>query len=162
MSLRKQQISKVALGVVLIVVSILIAIVILNAISAQYPENALPQLSVYYSGTENNLQLPLSHVQRDTYSWQFLFWNRQGGGQDLEIWREIIPAELQGNTQLALGFDISPQEVHVTLSSNEGPFEEMSGNLLVPNVVGTYVYCIDANFGEGKDVRYYVRIKVPW
>lgn len=162
MKLRKRQFTKVALGIVLVICSALLAVFVRNALEAAKPENALPQLTVYYNGTENNLRLPAAHIYRDAFSWRFLFWQRQGGGKDLEVWREIIPVDLLASTPLALGFDMQPQAVKVAIAYDEGAFQDIGGQLSVPNMAGTYVYRVDANFGKDRDVCYYVRIKVPW
>ena len=163
MKLRKQQLQRIAFGVALWVVVLFVAMVIQNGLAQQNPENALPTMSVYYHGRDGGAGgLPAEHIRRDSYEWRFLFWNKAWSGVDLEVWSEISPAPVQPNSALELGFSFEPKNVRVSMKTGGSDFVELGGALTAPDKVGTYTYKVDATWGNGKNVTYYFRIRIPW
>ena len=172
MKLRRVQLMRLLLGIAMIALAAFFAAVIRNALAQQEPQNALPSLTVIYSTAEDRILLPADVVRRDKYQWRFMFWRREGGGKDLEIWREIpAGAWVPPNSSLELQFSYPPKSVQVYLKDGEGDFALCEGELKAPSTPSSdqreekegagYVLRVDANWGEGRNITYYVKIRVP-
>lgn len=162
MKLRKQIATRIALGLALLLVAALVTIFINNALAQREPENSLPTMDVYYN-VEKGDRLPEDHIRRDRYTWQFLFWTREGGGLDLEVWRNIRPGLVQSGSPLELVFSVPPDSYDVSIMTGEGGnFIELGGTLTTPSEAGTYTYRVEAVWSENRRVEYYFRIEVPW
>lgn len=161
MKLRRRVWIRVAVGLACLVLAAFAASFIQNALAQLRPENALPTMDVYYDVDKGD-RLPVDHVRRDRFTWQFMFWVRSGGGLDLELWREIVPGYVQAGSNLELRFSIPAREVRVSRKDGEGEFVELAGQLTAPAESGEYTYKVEASWGTFKTVTYYFRIQVPW
>lgn len=164
MKLRRQQFLRVLLGLALMVAAGFMAAVIRNGLAQRNPQNALPSLQVIYSTSEDTIRLPVDVVRMDKYDWRFMFWQRSGGGKDLEAWREIeAGAWVPPNSAIHLQFTYQPKSVRVFIKAEESDFVELSGPLLAPgpSVDTEYTLRVEANWGTGRDITYYVKIRVP-
>lgn len=166
MKLRSQQIIRVVAFVLLIVLAAFGSYIILNALSFvqsfESPVNALPSMDVYYRGIEDGARLPTEYIRMDKYDWRFLFWQREGGGKDLEAWREIPNGGwIPPNADIDLFFSAEPKSVRTYIMAGESEFIEMGDDIIGPDVPGTYVLRVEGNWGAGKNATYYVKIRVP-
>ena len=175
MKLRRQQITRALLGLVLVVAAAFCAAVIRNALAQRDPLNALPIMTVVYSTSEDSIPLPADIVRRDKYDWRFMFWNRSGGGKDLEIWQEIqVSSWVAANSSLAMRFSMEPKDVQVevlvTGEDGQSSFIEYPADLVAPDNPaqliapgnpGDYVLKVNANWGKGRDITYYAKVSVP-
>lgn len=172
MKLRKQQLLRVVAFAMLIVLAAFSAAVINSGLSyiqaASEPLNSLPSMDVYYMGLEAGVRLPAEFIRLDKYDWRFMFWTRSGGGKDLEIWREIKEdGWIPPNTPIDFSFSFKPKSVRTFILAGElvegvNEFEEIpSDNLIGPDVPGIYTIRVEANWGAGKDVAYYIKVQVP-
>lgn len=166
MKLRSKQIKRVLLLILLIVLAAAVSAVILNGLSYMQslnePLHALPSMDVYYKGIEDGARLPAEYIRMDKFDWRFMFWKRSGGGKDLEAWREIENGGwIPPYADIDLAFSFKPQSVRTYIMAGESEFVEMPMDLTGPSVPGTYTLRVEANWGEGRDITYYVKVRVP-
>ena len=167
MKLRSQQLLRVLAFVLLICLSAFIATVIFNGLtflrSKTDPLSSLPSMDVYYKGLAEGTRLPREYILLDQYDWRFLFWNRTGGGKDLEPWREIPSGGwIPPTTPIDFNFSIHPKSIRVYVKTGDQDFVEIPNqNIIGPSYSAIYTFRIDANWGQGRDVSYFVKMEVP-
>lgn len=159
MKLRKRMLLKIVAGVLLVALSAFIAVAIRDALAYQAPENSLPGMDVVFGDSDD--KLPSVYIRRDKFIWRFLYGTREGGGLDLEIWREIESGWVPPESPLTLVFTYTPRQVRVSVAVPEREFYEVVGPLVAPSTPGQYIYKVEASWGQDKYVTYYFRIRVP-
>lgn len=163
MKLRKQQLLRILIGLVAVVVAGMGTVVIRDALAMDIPAYALPEMDVYYNkGEASGERLHEKHVRADSYSWHFLFGTKTGGGVDLEVWREIEPAFLAAETPMELKFTFPPKNVQISMALDEGEFAAVDGPLVTPSVPGKYTYRVEGSWGKGQTVVFFFRVEVPY
>lgn len=164
MKLRRLQLQRALVCLAFVVLAAFFAAVIRNGLAQRNPQNALPSLSATYSTSEDTIRLPVDVVRMDKYDWRFMFWQKSGGGKDLEVWREIeAGAWVPPNSAINLKFTFQPQYTRIFIKAEESEFVELSGALIAPGpaVDTEYTLRVEANWGKGRDITYYVKIRVP-
>lgn len=175
MKLRRQQIMRMLLGLVLVVAAAFCAAVIRNALAQRDPQNALPVMTIIYTTSEDSIPLPADIVRRDKYDWRFMFWTRSGGGKDLNVWQEIkVSSWVAPNSSLEMRFSFEPKDVQVKVlvigEDGQSTFMDYPADLvspdnpaqiIAPGNPGDYVLQVNANWGNGRDITYYAKVSVP-
>lgn len=160
MKLRRQMLLKIVAGVLMVVLSALLAFAVRDALAMREPVNALPLLDVYQLGESEPIVTTPKQVRRTSYEWRFLFGIKSWTSPDLEAWREISPVWVQPNVPLELSFSESCKSFTVSMAAGERGFNEVV-NLQTPPVAGKYTYRVEASWGNNKQVTYYFRLEVP-
>ncbi|MGD9559839.1 MAG: hypothetical protein AB7V55_04440 [Oscillospiraceae bacterium] len=170
MVLRKQVITKIALGLALIVLAAGVAVVLQDVLASRQPEYALPSLAVYYGGGDGvqGERLPTASVITGGYNWRFLFSRKSGHVTQPETWRGLDGSWVPPGAALELEFTTLPESISLSVhaeaegSEENADFVALGGNLQAPREVpGTYTYRIEADFGTGRQVEYFFKIRVP-
>lgn len=162
LKLPKQLLVRIATGAVLILLAAFVTIFVRDSLNMRNPENALPDIYVYYKGKEAGVIFPAEHVERYEYTWRFLFWQPvSGGALDLESWRGIKPGLVDPASDIDIEFSFPPKEMKVYMATSESPFVEMPRDLYAPDYPATYTYKVEATWGNDRVVKYYFRIRIP-
>ncbi len=145
LSLRKRNIIKAALAAVLLLLAVLVTILLRDVLSMPNPVNVLPKMEVWHTVRNRRERLGDHYTLRDAYNWQFVVGGPvSGGGLDLEIWREIQPADVEPGTQLELTFSFGPRWARVIqLHGGQSKEQSPSG--------GAYTYQAPSGAGRVGD-----------
>lgn len=161
MRIEKRLVQRVLIGLLLVAMAGGISLVIKDAIAARTPENAIPEMTVYYNDVETGVRLPAKHVYRDSYSWRFLWWKVEGANNSLMDIDDLEPAWVPGGAPLLLEFSFRNSEIQVSMAKEGEDFKELGGNLSAPRTPGIYTYRVWAGWGLRGSVLYYFKIQVP-
>lgn len=159
MKLQKHTVVKALIGLGLVVLAAMLSIAIRDALAFGNPESSLPAMDVVFGDSDD--KLPSIYIRRDKYIWNYLYGPREGGGEDLEVWREIESGWVPPNAPLSLEFTYKTKDVSVSVATPYSTFRPLQGSLFAPEEPGEYIYKVDAGFGKNKVVTYYFRIRVP-
>lgn len=161
MKLRKQVLLKILTGLVLLAVAVVVTVVIRDSLASRNPQNAIPDIDVYYKGIEDGARLPAMHIAVGNYTWRFLFKYVSGtiGGDD--AWQQLEPGWVGQRSPIDFVFSFPPESYTVSILREDGSFEQIEGELRAPSAKGSYVYRVDANWSGGRTVTYFFYISVP-
>ena len=157
MKLRKQWMTKIIAGVLLVVLAGGIAYVIRDLLAMRSPESALPVIDIEYNGKP----LPPQHYVMDSYSWRFLFSTKEWVEPDRAIENKLEPAPVLPGAPLDISFSFPCKTMTVSRSyGDRNQFEVVEGDLQTPFTGGVYTYKVEAEWGSRGSVLYYIRIRV--
>ncbi len=166
LSLRKRNIIKGVAAAALVLLAALFTMLLRDLLAIPNPVNVLPKMEVWHTVRNQRERLGDHYTLRDAYTWQFVVGGPvRGGGMDLEVWREIQPADVEPETSLELTFSFGPRAARVYMlhggQSIEQTPEGGAYTYKAPSQAATYTYRVEANFGDSKEVTYYFRIRIP-
>ncbi|MDL2293117.1 hypothetical protein LJC60_00635 [Ruminococcaceae bacterium OttesenSCG-928-D13] len=165
MKLRKQQVLKVVTGIVLVLMASFVTIFVRDSLNMRNPENALPNMTIYFDSNGKRVAMPYIHSSRRNYTWQFSLWEPVSKADfDLEPWRELYPGQVNPGSKLELEFSFKPKAVAIYAAAGESSYMEVGDStvLYAPTSKGNYAYKVVATWGANRTVTYYFRIDVPW
>lgn len=161
MKLEKRLLRKIALGLVLVFAAGLFSLVIKDSLAMQAPENALPEMLVYFNDVETGVRLHPKHILRESYSWRFLWKTVVGSDPNPDSLKNLEPAWVPAGAPLIVEFSFRNSEMQVSMAKDGGEFIDVGGKLSAPMTPGTYTYKVWAGWGLRGSVLYYFKVQVP-
>lgn len=160
MKQRKQNITRIIVGLLLVVLAAGITYIIKELLASRNPADALPVIRVDYSGTP----LPAEHYTMDSYSWRFLTMEKSWEEPDRGKWIGMKAAPVLPGAPLDISFSFPCETMRVTRAEGEAPgeedYEEVVGSLTTPMEPGIYTYKVVGNWGLKGQVLYYIKVDV--
>lgn len=157
MKLRKQFITKILMGVALLLVAALLTMVIYGAMALQSPTNAIPEMTVVYDGTP--LSPDISMIS--SYDWWFFFTTKSEVLQQADSWMDLTPVPVLPGMPLSVEFSKDYNELKIS-RADEGSrtFIEVGGELRTPAQPGEYTYRVEAWWGYMGSAQFYFKLRV--
>lgn len=160
---------KILIGVICLWAAVVLSIGIRDSLELRNPENNLPEITVYYTTQNKEVEYPRIYTRRESFKWKYL--NKVvSSSSEAVLETKIIPkGDVEPQTPMRIEFSYPCKNLLVSRSAvmqtadevaTVDSFTEVSGDIIAPDVPGYYVYKISASWGDNKEIEYFCGVHV--